>query len=147
MVTTVGTETHPADLLRNLLMLEHDAIAAYDSSLDKLDTAEYRARIAQFRDDHHNHIRELRLLAERIGVPTPGEGDLKQMLTTGKVALARLAGDKAILGAMRSNEEDTVTAYARALDNEITAADWRPVFEQGLADEKRHRAWMERIAA
>ena len=71
------------------------------------------------------------------------EGDMKQWLTTGKVALADLAGDNAILKAMKTNEDDTVAAYQQALDNEITGAELRPLMEKGLADERRHRAWME----
>ena len=68
---------------------------------------------------------------------------MKQWLTTGKVALADLAGDNAILKAMKTNEDDTAAAYQQALDNSLTDAELRPVIEKGLADERRHRAWME----
>ena len=49
-----------------------------------------------------------------LRIEAPSEGDSKQMLTTGKVALASLMGDGAILAAMKTNEDDTVTAYERA---------------------------------
>lgn len=68
---------------------------------------------------------------------------MKQWLTTGKVALADIAGDGAILKAMKTNEDDTVAAYQQALDNAATNAELRPVIEKGLADERRHRSWME----
>lgn len=146
MPTTVGTEKHPADLIRHLLMLEHDAIAAYDSTIEKLEKAEYRAKIEEFRRDHDTHVAELHRVADSIGVPRPEGGDFKRLLTTGKVALASLAGDPSILKAMKTNEDDTVQAYEQALDNPILSDDLRPVVEKGLSDERRHRAWMETMS-
>ena len=143
MPTTVGTETTAADLIKNLLILEHDAIAAYDSTIERLENAEYRQQIETFRRDHEEHVQELGRIADTMGIDKPMEGDMKQWLTTGKVALADLAGDNAILKAMKTNEDDTVAAYQQALDNDITGAELRPLMEKGLADERRHRAWME----
>ncbi|MGR3373164.1 ferritin-like domain-containing protein [Pseudooceanicola nanhaiensis] len=143
MPTTVGTESTAADLVKNLLTLEHDAIAAYDSTIERLESAEYRQQIETFRRDHEAHVQDLGRIADSMGIEKPMEGDMKQWLTTGKVALADLAGDNAILKAMKTNEDDTVAAYQQALDNEITGAELRPLMEKGLADERRHRAWME----
>ncbi|MFS2154630.1 hypothetical protein [Rhizobium sp. Rhizsp42] len=39
---------------------------------------------------------------------------MKQMRATGKIALADMMGDAAILKAMKTNEDNTVTAYERA---------------------------------
>jgi rubrerythrin len=147
MPTTVGTETTAADLIKNLLILEHDAIAAYDSTIERLESAEYRQQIETFRRDHEAHVQELGRIADSMGINKPMEGDMKQWLTTGKVALADLAGDNAILKAMKTNEDDTVGAYQQALDNDITDAELRPLMEKGLADERRHRAWMETAQA
>tara|TARA_R100001143_G_scaffold47070_1_gene42261 strand:- start:224 stop:667 length:444 start_codon:yes stop_codon:yes gene_type:complete len=143
MPTTVGTETTAADLIKNLLILEHDAIAAYDSTIERLESAEYRQQIETFRRDHEAHVQELGRIADTMGIDKAMEGDMKQWLTTGKVALADLAGDNTILKAMKTNEDDTVAAYQQALDNDITDAELRPLMEKGLADERRHRAWME----
>ncbi|WP_299564946.1 ferritin-like domain-containing protein [uncultured Sulfitobacter sp.] len=143
MPTTVGTEKAAGDLIKNLLILEHDAIAAYDSTIERLESAEYRQQIETFRHDHEAHVQELGRIADSLGIDKPMEGDMKQWLTTGKVALADLAGDNAILKAMKTNEDDTVAAYQQALDNSLTDAELRPVIEKGLADERRHRAWME----
>ena len=143
MPTTVGTETTAADLIKNLLILEHDAIAAYDSTIERLESAEYRQQIETFRRDHEAHVQELGRIADTMGIDKPMEGDMKQWLTTGKVALADLAGDNTIPKAMKTNEDDTVAAYQQALDNDITDAELRPLMEKGLADERRHRAWME----
>ncbi len=75
------------------------------------------------------------------------EGYAKQLLTTGKVAVASIMGDSATLPAMRSNEEDTVTAYDRASRHEVATAEALPIFQRALADELRHREWMSSTAA
>ena len=73
---------------------------------------------------------------------------MKQMLTTGKVKMADMVGgDGAILNAMSTNETDTVSAYQNGTDNAATPADLQPVLAQALADEQRHKAWMEETAA
>jgi rubrerythrin len=142
MVTMVGTETTLSDLVENLLLLEHDAIAAYDQAIARLDNPAAKATIAAFKGDHDRHVAELTQLAGTMGSKAPREGDAKQLLTTGKVALASLIGDSAILTAMRSNEEDTVTAYERASTHAEATAEAQAIFRRAHADELRHREWM-----
>ncbi|NDV02235.1 ferritin-like domain-containing protein [Pseudoroseicyclus tamaricis] len=144
MATTVGTENTAEKLIENCILLEHDAIAAYDTVIERLDSAEYKAQVSAFRDDHHAHLDALRTLAEAHGVTPPTEGDMKQMLTTGKVKLADMMGDDAsILRAMSTNESDTVSAYQHASENASLPAEMAGMVETALADEKRHKAWME----
>lgn len=146
MVTTVGTESTLPKLVKNLLVLEHDAIAAYEQVIERLESSAYKQQITAFKGDHDRHVQELTRMADTLGTEAPVEGDLKQYLTTGKVALASLMGDGAILSAMRSNEEDTVTAYERASAHTEAPAEMRSMFERALQDEKRHRAWMQETA-
>jgi hypothetical protein len=56
-----------------------------------------------------------------MGRNPPKEGDMKSILTKGKVVMAGLIGDKAIFEAMRMNEADTNTAYERAVNFEGVA--------------------------
>jgi rubrerythrin len=144
MVTTVGTESTLPDLVENLLLLEHDAIAAYVETIQRLENVTYKQKITEFKADHDRHVQELTQLAAAVGAKQYREGDAKQMLTTGKVALASLMGDSTILGAMRSNEEDTVTAYDRASRHTEATPEARAIFERAHADELRHREWMSR---
>lgn len=46
------------------------------------------------------------------------------VLTKGKVVLGGPMGDKAVLQAMKTNEDDTNTAYERALGDERRQRDW-----------------------
>jgi rubrerythrin len=147
MVTIVGTETTLPNLVENLLLLEHDAIAAYDQTIQRLENQSYKQKIADFKADHDRHVQELTQLATAVGAKPYREGDAKQMLTTGKVALASIMGDSAILTAMRSNEEDTVTAYERASRHTEATPEARTIFERAHADELRHREWMSNAAS
>lgn len=146
MVTTVGTEDTIQDLVRNLILLERDAIAAYESTIERLDDPALSSQIEQFRQDHLQHLDVLNEMAAEVGAEAPLEGDMKQMLTTGKIALADLFGDAAILKAMRTNEEDTVTAYERASQHQDAIEKSRAFFQKAHSDELRHREWMQRTS-
>ena len=142
MVTTVGTEDRLEDLLEDLIRLDFDAAEAYRAAIDRLEDASCRATMAQFRDDHLRHTRELGDLLARFGRTPPKEGDAKEMLTKGKVVIAGLIGDRAIITAMKSNEEDTVTAYDRAAKFHDAEQAVIEAIERAQADEHRHREWM-----
>ncbi|WP_299815608.1 ferritin-like domain-containing protein [uncultured Jannaschia sp.] len=146
MVTTVGNEATFDKLVTNLIYLERDAIAAYDSSIERLSDKALSDQIARFRQDHLQHLEVLTEMAAEAGAEAPTEGDAKQMLTTGKIALADLMGDSAILSAMKTNEDDTVMAYERAAQHENALPKSKAFFEKALADETRHREWMERMS-
>lgn len=146
MVTMVGNESDINDLVKNLLNLEHDAIAAYDSCIERLDSRELAGQIAAFKEDHLQHVQVLTAMARELGIEAPTEGDMKQMLTTGKIALADLMGDAAILKAMKTNEDDTVTAYERAIRHEDAIPASKAFFMKAHQDEEKHRAWMDTTA-
>jgi rubrerythrin len=147
MVTTVGNESDIEDLVKDLIYLEHDAIAAYDSCIERLDNKALSAQIAIFKGDHLQHLHVLNEMARELGIEAPSEGDMKQMLTTGKIALADIFGDAAILKAMKTNEDDTVTAYERAIRHEDAIPASKAFFMKAHRDEERHRAWMETTAS
>ncbi len=146
MATTVGNETTFEDLVQNLILLEHDAIAAYESTVERLSDNVLSGQVDAFRQDHLQHLDVLREIAREAAIEAPAEGDMKQMLTTGKIALADMMGDSSILKAMKTNEDDTVTAYERASTHPEARPETRAFFEKALSDERRHRAWMQETA-
>ena len=143
MVTMVGNETEVVDLLIDLVKLDYDAIDAYNSAIQKLKDKSIADQLRSFRDDHERHTKNLRPFIQDLGGKAPTSGDMKALLTTGKVAMASLMGDKAILFAMKTNEDDTNTAYERATHHQGKSAELQKVLNSNLADERRHRAWIE----
>lgn len=142
MVTTIGTETTIEDLLTDLAQLDFDAAAAYQAAIDRLKDAQFKAALSEFRDDHLRHTRELGECLRQMGKGAPQEGDVKQILAKGKVVIGGLMGDRAILEAMRTNEDDTVTAYDRAVGHKNSPRNVMDVLERAQQDEHRHCAWV-----
>jgi rubrerythrin len=146
MTTLVGTQSDIKDLVKQLLYLEHDAIAAYDSCIERLERKDLAHQVSLFKEEHLQHVQVLTDMALELGVEPPTEGDMKQLLTTGKIALADMMGDAAILKAMKTNEDDTVTAYERAARHEEAIPATKAFFLQAHQDEEKHRSWMETTA-
>ena len=148
MVTSVGTGSNAEVIIKDLILLERDAIAAYETTIERLEDPGSKAKIGEFRQDHLRHLDELMTAAPMHGLTNPpAEGDMKQMLTTGKVKLAdMMGGDGAILKAMSSNENDTIAAYRNASENKDAPSDLKTFFASALADEERHKVWMDAAA-
>jgi uncharacterized protein (TIGR02284 family) len=148
MATMVGTQKNLVDALDALLELDYDAIEAYKAAIDRVDDADDKAHLRTFLADHQRHVSELRPIITRLG-GSPSEGpDVKQWLTKGKVVIMALAGDKAVMMAMKTNEDDTNAAYERVTARDDLTPDIRTVLERNLGDERRHREWIEaRLAA
>lgn len=142
MVTTVGTGNDPKDVVAEFIQLERDVIAAYDSALERLSDAGASSKIKEFREDHLGHVRSLEDLARQIGAEVPSQTDSKAMLTKGKVAIAGVTGDNAILSAMSTNEDDTMTAYRNGCENDALPPEVKALMQRAYEDETRHRAWM-----
>lgn len=144
MATFVGTQKDLGPMLNSLIELEYDAVAAYEVAIDKLQTLAYKEQLREFMGDHQRHIIDLKPHAAHLGIDVANGPDIKQLLTSGKVLAAQIAGDRGILYAVRSNEQDTNRAYERAMAHEDASPDLLGVLETAFADARRHRAWISR---
>jgi uncharacterized protein (TIGR02284 family) len=142
MVTSVGTETRLVDLLNDLIQLDFDAAAAYRVAIDRMDSRSYAQQFSAFLADHERHTQNLSPFVVELGGEPARVGDLKMILTKGKVLIAGLVGDRAILQAMRTNEADTNTAYERAVERDDLTPEIRKALQGNLADERRHAGWI-----
>jgi len=133
-----------AEKLGDLLKLDVDAVRAYDEAIEKIENAEYRSQLSQYRDDHQRHVSELTRAIRAMGEepPTPSP-DFKGMLIEGMTKLRSSMGDEQALKAMHQNEEITNRSYENALEETFWPADVRSVLERGLSDERRHIQWIE----
>ncbi len=146
MTTFVGTQSNFVDAIKDLIELEYDAVEAYEAALNRLEAIEYKEKLSQFESDHNRHIQALTRLLENHNEQAPtGPSLAKQWITKGKVVLANLGGDHAILNAMNSNETDTNTAYERMQARDDKWQDAVEIIRQALEDERRHKAWFESI--
>lgn len=146
MVTTVGHESDPKKLLHDLIKLEYDAIDAYDAAIERLDDSEAKDALAGFRKDHERHIADLTPHLSGMGGDVPTDSGAKSILTEGKVKVAALIGDSAILAAMATNEVETEAAYRTASERDDIDTKLRDKLQQAMADESRHKKWMKERA-
>lgn len=129
--------------LHDLIELDYDAIAAYKAAIDGIEDASYKAKLIEFMGDHERHVTEFSGVIRKQGGTPPDSGDFKQILTAGKVKIADIVGsDNAILKAMKANEEQTNSKYESMVEEKFPAP-VQKLLEKGLADERRHRAWIE----
>ncbi len=143
MGNQVGTEKEIISLLNDLTALDYDAIEAYEAAISRLSDPRCKAQLRLFMSDHQRHTVELAEFVSRYGGTPVSKADFKQILTKGKVVLGSLGGDRVILAAMKSNEDDTNVAYERAVAQSGLPEVIRSVLNRNLTDERRHRAWIE----
>jgi uncharacterized protein (TIGR02284 family) len=140
MATRIGTENDPVKMLEHLMSLDYDAIDAYQAAIERLENDEYVRVLLQFKSDHERHVTELRPLITQLGGTPPNGPGAKSLLSTGKVRLAKLFGDEAVLRAMKTNESDTNAAYEKALAK--APAEASEVLRRGREDERKHLEWI-----
>lgn len=140
MVTAVGTEHELLKALNNLIALNFDAIDAYQAALNRLENASDKAQLHQCMGDHERHTRELGDIVRELGGTPTMQGDIKSVLTQGKVVLGNLMGDSGILKAMKTNEDGTNTASEQAVSRDDLTPHLQEVLQRNLADERHRRA-------
>lgn len=132
------------DRLNDLIALEYDAIAAYEAAVKRLEDRVYVQKLTEFMSDHRRHAQELTETVTMLGGTPRSKGDLGKILTKGKVVLANIGGDKQILQAMKTNEDETNEKYDDAVQQSAANAPERvrEVLARALQDERRHREWI-----
>jgi rubrerythrin len=146
MVTMVGLEKNFTDAVKDLIELEYDAVEAYKAAIERLESKQYKDKMTEFLKDHERHIREFSSILKKHNEEAPQGPDMtKHWLAEGKVVLAGLIGDNAILTAMKTNEDDTNTAYERLNNFNDIWEDSEGFLKEALKDERRHRAWIESV--
>jgi uncharacterized protein (TIGR02284 family) len=147
MGTMVGSDKDIVSTLNDLAALDFDAIEAYEAAIKRLGDQRDKDQLRQFMGDHQRHTVELGSFVSKYGAQPVDKADIKMVLTKGKVVLAGLVGDKAILAAMKSNEDETNAAYEKALARQGLPQAVRDLLNRNLGDERRHRQWIEQRLA
>src|SRR5688572_26281237 len=102
----IGKESQLIDTLRHLITLDFDTIVAYQAALARVDSVKCKRALQEFLTDHWRHTQELTPLVQELGGIAPTHADAMIILTKGKVLIGQLAGDRGLLAAMHSNEQD-----------------------------------------
>jgi len=144
MTTSVGSQKDFIEALMNLVELNYAVTASYKEAIEHIKDEECKNKLKDFNVEHEIHIKELSEILKDLGKEPPKSAVIKQLFTQGKIMFANLIGDKAILRALKTNEDDTNTAYERMNGHPNKAAYATDPLKRGLDDEKQHRIWMEK---
>lgn len=143
MATLVGTKENFIHALRELIELDYDAIEAYETAINRIENKYFKNKLKEFKKDHEKHVEKLNKFLSTHKEEIVAGPSTKQWLTKGKVVLADLVGDSAILYAMLTNEEDTNAAYERLNKHPRKWPETTEILKEGLLDEKAHKKWLE----
>lgn len=131
------------DGLNDLLQLDHDALAAYDVAIAKLEDRDHADQIAGYRRDHERHVMELNALLQRMGGAPANHPHATGPFKTALQSLGGLAGDKGLLMAFRTNELAVRTKYdAYASKAMLWPPEVKRTIDGAALDEERHYAWV-----
>jgi uncharacterized protein (TIGR02284 family) len=134
--------THVCSRLNDLIMLDYDAIKAYQSAIDRIEVPSIKAELESFRKDHERHVQNLSHEVRKLGGTPAQRRDLKGPFIQGFTAIMAMMGVEEALRAMKTNEQLTTRSYANAL-KEVLPEDCRIVVEANYKDEQRHLAYVE----
>jgi len=145
MATLIGTQEDFKDALKSLIELDFAAVAAYQEAIQCLQDEECESKLRDFKEDHERHITALSTVVENLDQQPPSNAGIKQFFSQGRVMFANLMGDKAVLKAIKSNEDDAFVAYERLNEHPGKISDSELALKHGLEDVRRHREWLKNI--
>lgn len=143
MATSIGKEDDLITMLNNLVALDFDAADAYKAAIGRMISVADQNELRRFLTDHERHIQDLSMIVRDMGGTPPTHTDMHGVLTKGRVVLAEIIGDPAVLGAMDDNEEEVHTAYQQALTRDDLSPAVTEILQRHLGDERRHREWLQ----
>lgn len=145
MTTFTGTQETFVEAVKNLVELEYDTKEAYEEAIKRLEYNSNKTKLREFCEDHEKHIIALSKLLQNHNEQAPVQSKgIKSWISKGKVIIADIVGDRSILLAMASNEKDTNKAYERMNARHDRWDDSKNILKIALADEKRHKEWLEK---
>lgn len=129
--------------LNSLIQLDIDAVHAYEQAMKNIDEVSIRDRLAEFRNDHHGHFRELSAIVQSMGGDPPEYSpDFKGFFLQGFTALRSMTGTEGALKAMESNEKLTNKNYEEANQWNLSSSALG-IIQRNLQDERRHLNYIQ----
>lgn len=126
--------------LNQLIALDLACAASYEAACAVCKEDEIRDKLAEFKNDHDRHVRDLSKFVTQAGKEAPSDLDAKGVVIKGFTMLSAQEDRSAVL-TMRGNEELSNSAYASALQADLPD-DVRNVVMANFEDERRHIAWL-----
>lgn len=126
MPTMAGGQNETSDLVRALMGLERDAVAACESAAGRLSDPQAEALAQEVCAVHRDRLEIMEGVAGLLGSGQPAP--LTDRMSSLRVGLSRLlGGEDAALKALAATERDVATAWDRAAGNPVLPAGLLPM--------------------
>jgi len=132
-----------AKKINSLIQLDIDAIHAYEQAMKNVGEQYIRDQLAEYRNDHHRHFRELSAVVQAMGgTPPEFSPDFKGFFIQGFTALRSLTGTEGALKAMETNEKLTNKTYEEASSWDLPL-DAASLVRSNFEDERLHLRYIQ----
>lgn len=130
-------------LLKRLLHLANDLCLAYGTAIRRIKDASLKEKLSEMDKSHDRYRVELAEFIEALGQSPPEGGDLHGVVERGRVVIAELGGDEAILRAMSVNEAELAVAYQAAKGMKNLPPKVVEFLERAVDHEQHHRRFFD----
>lgn len=128
--------------LSRLRQLDQEAEAAYEAAAVRVRRPALRRGLRALAADCRRHVDELAPYLPAAGVSRGPADDERRLLRAGRLMLAQVLGDAAVLDALGDLVRQSTAAYADALADDRLAVPARAVVQRNACDERRHEHWL-----
>lgn len=140
----IPTSSLPAleQQLSRLRQLDQEAEAAYEAAAGRVRRPSLRRGLRALAADCRRHVDELAPYLPAAGVSCGPDDDDRRLLRAGRLMLAQVLGDAAVLDALGDLVREGSAAYDHALADDRLATPARAVVQRNACDEHRHESWL-----
>jgi uncharacterized protein (TIGR02284 family) len=124
--------------LKSLMVLDVDAIGAYDKAIENIFDNDLKTQISLFRTDHERHVDSLETLIKSLGgVPPERKPDMRGAFLGGLTSLQGIIGTEGALKALQGGEKLTNKDYGEAVTWDVSP-EIHSILEKNYSDEQKH---------
>lgn len=128
--------------LSRLWQLDRDAEAAYAAAAGRVRRPALRRGLRALAADCRRHVDELAPYLPAAATSAGPSDDERRLLRAGRLMLAQVLGDAAVLGALADLVREGNAAYADVLADGHLGTRARAVVQRNACDERRHEDWL-----
>lgn len=142
MADRTSPSTELVGQLARLWQLDQDAEAAYVAAAGRVRRPALRRGLRALAADCRRHVDELAPYLPAAAVSAGTLDDERRLLRAGRLMLAQVLGDAAVLDALEDVVREGNAAYADALADDALGTRARAVIQRNASDERRHEDWL-----
>jgi rubrerythrin len=132
-------------LLMDLIHLDIDAVHVYAEAIEHVGKEEIRQNLADFRNDHRDHVAEIgRKLIEYGQIPPEFSPNFKGFIMEGMTALLSIRGEEGLLSGIETVENMSLRKYGDAAEPDLPP-DLVYLIRSNLGDEERHLEYIQEL--